>query len=62
MKVLLTAWLIYNGSVVPESITQRTFNTMNECLQKGSEVSRYFDGRKTLHTAAYICTEKGVDL
>lgn len=57
MKVLLTAWLIYNGSVVPESITQRTFNTMAECLQKGQTVSRYFDGKKTYHTAKYVCTE-----
>lgn len=62
MKVLLTAWLVYNGVVVPESITQTQRRSMAECIQKGEEVSRYFDGKKTLHTAYYICTEEGVEL
>lgn len=62
MKVLLTAWLIYNGAVVPESITTRTFNSMAECLQKGNQLTYYFDGTTTYHTAQYVCTEKGVDL
>lgn len=61
MKILLTAWLLYGGAVVPESISQRHYSTIVECQAKGAELKAYFDGRKTLHTAEFICTEEGIN-
>jgi len=62
MKVLLTAWLVYNGSVVSDSIVQRQFNSMTECVGFGEYVAKEFDGVHTYHKAYYVCTEKGMEI
>ena len=62
MKALLTAWLMYNGVLVPESIVQKEFPSMAACQSKGKEIVKLFNGRNTIHTGHYICTEQGLDV
>ena len=62
MKALLTAWLMYNGVIVPESIVQKEFPSMAACYAKGKEITDLFNGKATLHTGHYICTEQGMNI
>lgn len=62
MKTVILVWLMYNGAVIPESLTTATYASMAACEAKGQEIVKTFDGIKTLATAGYICSEAKVEV
>lgn len=61
MKTIMLAWLIFDGQVVPESLTLASFATMELCETTGQELLEVLDGVKSVTKAGYVCAIEGVN-